>query len=122
MTPNSVVFPTKPLTIVDTLKMEKQMAMQRLRPIRSPSDPKVSAPIIMPNSAACERARLGWGEVPLFHQLGQDRAIDEDVVAIDDEEQAAEDDDCPVEAAERGLVDNVVDHGACHRPTPLQNR
>ncbi|MCY1243930.1 hypothetical protein D9M72_569730 [compost metagenome] len=52
--------PASPVSKVETVNSTKLMAMPFLRPIRSASGPKISAPNIMPNSAqACSAPACG---------------------------------------------------------------
>ena len=78
---------------VNTDSTTAQPITARLRPIASESRPASTAPIIIPTNARLPRVpAVGGADAPLPLQAGDHVAVDDQVVAVEDDEQPADED------------------------------
>jgi len=64
-----------------------------------------------------QRTSFQWGQPPFLHDHRQHYAIDEQVVAVEDQQQCAEAHDEPMEAAEARVIDDFVNIYFSHGKT-----
>ena len=96
--PNSVGVVAKPLSTVKPLNSTTQMVMAFLRPILSDGGAEDQGPgHHAEQRIAAQGTRLQRGEVPLFHQHGQDHTVDDEVVAVEDDDERAPEQHHPME-------------------------
>jgi hypothetical protein len=98
--PNSLGEVAKPLRKVETLKSTKLIATPFLRPMRSARAEDEGAEHHAEQRIAAQRTGLHRRQAPLFHQHRQYRAVDEQVIAVEDQQQCAQAHHHPVEARE----------------------
>ena len=104
-----------PAAAVKTLNSATQIEIVQRRPILSASVPRKIAPNIIPNSAELAMKPACRGvDAHVLHDRRQRDADDGEVVAVEDEDQHAPEQNQRVEAVELGLVGQLVNVDAMH--------